>query len=89
MLDADQVFYRLFNQYQVKMFSAKPIEHACSCSSERTARALVAIGRDEVMDIVQEQGKVEINCEFCGKEYLFKPDELDLLFEPRSGDAVH
>jgi molecular chaperone Hsp33 len=85
-LRTDQVLYRLFNQYPIKMFASKAIQHKCSCSSERTAKALIAIGREEVLAIIEERGNVEISCEFCGLQYQFEPAQLNLLFESEGGD---
>ena len=38
---------------------------------------LVALGEDEVTEILQEQGAIEVRCEFCNAEYVF--DERDVL----------
>lgn len=89
LLDNQTLLYRLFNELPVKVFPSRGIQHRCSCSRERTARALFMLGREEIMDIVAEQGGVEINCEFCGRQYNFGPQELEMLFEHPSADRVH
>lgn len=88
-LDPAQILLRLFNQQQVKIFPAKTVVHRCSCSRERIARALHALGSEDVLDIVAEQGGVQTNCEFCGRQYDFSGTELALLFEGPPGDRVH
>jgi len=88
-LDNEEVLYRLFHQHRVKLFSPRPVQHVCSCSRERTARALHSIGEEEVMDIIAEQGIVEISCEFCGKQYCFEEDELGLLFQRPGEKKTH
>ena len=42
---------------------------------------LKGLGRGEVDSILQEQGKVEVTCEYCGQRYVFLPDECQTLFE--------
>lgn len=37
---------------------------------------LRAISHQEAADIVQEQGSISVDCEFCGKTYQF--DEIDI-----------
>jgi len=88
-LDNETLLYRLFNQEQVRIFTPRKVEHRCSCNRERTASALLLLGRDEIMEIVAEQGGVEINCEFCGKQYNFGPQELEMLFEHPDSENVH
>lgn len=88
-LGSEDVLYRLFHQHQVKVFKPREIAYQCSCSRERTARALHAIGEVEIMDIYKEQGAVEISCEFCGKQYRFEEVELRLLFESPTENEMH
>lgn len=79
-LDHEMVLHRLYHEQELRLFEPRPLQYRCSCSRERTARALVAIGKQEVDSIVAEQNGVEISCEFCGAEYNFGPGELELLF---------
>lgn len=88
-LDSREVLYRLFHQHRVKLFTPREVSYQCSCSRERTARALHAIGEEEIMDILAEQGTVEISCEFCGKQYRFEESELQLLFESPNENEMH
>lgn len=88
-LENDRLLIRLFNHYPLRMFPLQQIEHRCTCTRQRTAEALFAIGRDEVMSIVAEQGRVEINCEFCSKQYDFEPDELETMFANPGDTSMH
>lgn len=63
------------------LFDEIEVDYACDCSRERTARALVSIGEDEVNDILREQGQVEIACHFCDKKYVFTPEDCKKLFK--------
>ncbi len=62
------------------LFDEIEVDYLCDCSRERTARALLAIGRDEVNSIIKEQGCVEVGCHFCDKKYSFTPEECEVLF---------
>jgi len=85
-LDADTVLRRLF--WEEKLLRFAPLagdagpQFACSCSRERVGNMLKGLGRDEVDGIVAEQGRVEIACEFCGKQYHFDPVDVGKLFTP-------
>jgi molecular chaperone Hsp33 len=87
-LDNEELLNRLYHQEEVKLFPPRQFHYQCSCSRERTAKALVSIGKEEVDSIVIEQGEVSIACEFCGTDYRFDASEIALLFQDR-GDLLH
>jgi molecular chaperone Hsp33 len=85
-LDSDTLLRRLFWEEKLLRFepqaAAAAPRFACSCSRERVASMLRALGRDEVDGIVVEQGRVEIACDFCGLKYHFDPVDVGGLFMP-------
>lgn len=87
-LGNDELLHRLYHQEEVKLFPPRQFHYQCSCSRERTAKALVSIGKEEVDSIIIEQGEVSIACEFCGTDYRFDASEIALLFQDR-GDLLH
>ena len=42
----------------------------------RMMRALASMGKKEVDSIIEEQGQVEMTCEFCKESIVFKEDDL-------------
>lgn len=83
------ILHRLYHQEGLRVFAPKELRFACSCSRERTARALTALGKQEIDEIVAEQGGIEISCEFCATEYNFGPGELALLIEGAEEGTAH
>lgn len=83
------ILHRLYHQEELRVFAPRELKFACSCSRERTARAVSALGKEEVDEIIAEKGGVEISCEFCGTEYNFGPGELALLFEGAQEGTSH
>ena len=85
-LDADTVLRRLFWEEPLRRFEILSGEaaprFACSCSRERVGSMLRGLGREEVDGIIDEQGRVEIGCEFCGLKYHFDPVDVGELFTP-------
>jgi len=78
----ERLLTRLFPAEAVRLQPPRPLEFGCSCSRERTANALRIIGRDEVDAILEEEGRIEVTCEFCGERYLYDRIDARLLFEP-------
>ena len=57
-----------------------PALYRCGCSKERAVRALVAMGREEIIDLWEKEGHAEAKCEFCGTQYVVTgPELLDLV----------
>lgn len=53
--------------------------YKCDCSRERTERVLLSIGEKELRSIAAEKKDTTICCHFCGKEYIFTPQEIEAL----------
>lgn len=81
-LDCEQLLHRLFHEEKVRLFDAESVEFKCSCSRKGIERTLRALGRAEMDDILQEQGSIEVDCEFCGKHYSFDHVDVEAIFIP-------
>ena len=79
--DQDTLLHRLFWQETLLVFESQPITWKCSCTHERVMDMLRMLGKAEVDDILQEQGKVEVACEFCGLPYVFDALDTEALFQ--------
>ncbi|MBQ7027918.1 MAG: Hsp33 family molecular chaperone HslO [Ruminococcus sp.] len=51
-------------------------EYRCDCSRSRTEKVLVSLGENELREIADEGKDTSVCCHFCGKEYVFTPDDL-------------
>lgn len=85
-LDHSTVLYRLFNEQPLRLFEPKALHFACSCSRERSANALLSIGKEEVESLLVEKGSIDIDCQFCNQHYHFAADEVRELL---GGDVLH
>ena len=50
--------------------------YRCDCSRERMERALMSLGREELSEIIEEDGQAELSCHFCNSKYTFTKAEL-------------
>jgi molecular chaperone Hsp33 len=75
-LDAPTLLRRLFHEEDVRLFKPSDFSYRCTCSRERTAAMLQALGENELHQILVEQGIVHVDCEFCGYRYQF--DRIDI-----------
>lgn len=83
-LSDKEILHRLFHEEDVRLFESSPVSFQCSCSDERIHSMLRGLGRDEVLEIINEQGEVSVDCEFCGRRYQLDLVDAEQLF---SGSA--
>lgn len=57
-----------------------PVVFRCGCSRERVEAVLIALGKDDVEGLLEEQGQAEVTCRFCGDRYVLGPAEVRRLF---------
>jgi len=79
-LSTRNLLRRLYHEQDVRLFEAEPVRFRCSCSRERIETMLRGLGYAEVQDIVEEQGSVSVNCEFCAQGYVFDRVDVERLF---------
>ncbi|MBD0787598.1 Hsp33 family molecular chaperone HslO [Vibrio sp. Y2-5] len=79
-LEANELLYRLYNQEQVKLFEPQEVEFLCGCSRDRSGAAIVTISRDEINDILAEEGSVSLHCDYCGTTYSFDSAQVEELY---------
>ena len=92
-LDSRDLLKRLFHEEDVRIFKPVSMRFNCSCSREKVAGMLQALGHDEVRSALAETDPLEINCEYCNQRYIFDQLDVSQLFTqdelppPVSGQA--
>lgn len=82
-LAPEDLLTRLFSEEDVRLFEPKPTQFRCSCSKAKVGNMLRLLGAEEVESILAELGKIEVNCDFCNKQYTFDAiDAAQMLLEP-------
>ena len=79
-LPVREIVHRLYHEEDLRLFSRMPVSFRCSCSRERVEAVLRMLGRDEIHSILDEQGAVSVDCEFCGSRYEFDRIDAEQLF---------
>ena len=79
-LGADEVLRRLYHEEQVRLCERDPVSFRCTCSRERVADMILGLGPDEARSILDEQGEISVNCDFCNAHYLFDAVDVEQIF---------
>ncbi len=92
-LEQPELIHRLFHEEDIRLFDSEPVAFHCHCSSERVADSLRSLGQDEVKDILKQEGKIEVSCHFCNRQYHFDAVDAEQLFisppPPPVGKTAH
>jgi molecular chaperone Hsp33 len=64
--------------------AAQEVSFHCPCSRKRSVNALKLLGRDELSEILQQDGKAELTCHFCNEIYAVGGRELQELINELS-----
>ncbi|MFN3889448.1 MAG: Hsp33 family molecular chaperone [Beijerinckiaceae bacterium] len=76
-LSSERLLYRLFHERGVTVFEAAALRHACRCSREGIQTMLRRFTPDERRDMVGEDGRIGVTCEFCGVKRDFDLAEVE------------
>jgi molecular chaperone Hsp33 len=60
-----------------QILSKHEISYTCHCSKDGFARSLSALDDPTLDSLIHEDGKAEIECHFCKKQYVFDKKELE------------
>lgn len=81
-----EIVHRLFHEEAPQLLGESGLHFGCSCSRERVADVLIALGREEANAAVAAGGgQAIVDCEFCGQTYSFDADAIAALFARQAG----
>lgn len=81
-----EIVHRLFHEEAPQLLGESGLHFGCSCSRERVADVLIALGREEAEAAVAAGGgQAIVDCEFCGQTYSFDADAIAALFARQAG----
>lgn len=80
-VSTDTLLERLFWERPVFNLESRVVHWHCGCTRDRVASMLRSLGQNEVQDIIQQEGHVQVTCEFCGEKYAFNQQDAMNIFQ--------
>ncbi len=70
-ITAEELLHRLFHEEQVWVYKPSLIQHKCRCTHDKMQNIVNTIPDEDKSIMINEQGKIEIICQFCNHKELF------------------
>lgn len=64
-----------------KRLENTPVKFACDCSKDKFEKGLMSLNKEELKQILEEDGKLEAVCNFCSEKYLFSKEEIQKIID--------
>ena len=68
-LPMPDLLYRLFHEQGVRLEDGMPVDDRCTCNEERLVATLRQMPDDSLHDLVESDGSLAIDCQFCARHY--------------------
>ena len=79
---AENLLSQWFDGLKPVVLETHPLEYRCYCSRARMEKALIALGKDELTSMIEDEiDGAELVCHFCKEKYHFTQDDLRRLLE--------
>jgi len=69
--------------FDIEYTDTVPVAFTCNCSKERFAKGLASLNKKDMREMIEDNKDIEVNCSFCGKHYIFTPEELKEIDKKR------
>ncbi|HEY8363093.1 MAG TPA: Hsp33 family molecular chaperone HslO [Tissierellaceae bacterium] len=78
-LSPEEIMEKLVGSFEMRILDKIDVEYKCDCSRERIENILISLGKEELQDMIEKDGKGEVICHFCNTKYNFTKEELQEL----------
>ncbi|MGS0728299.1 Hsp33 family molecular chaperone HslO, partial [Shewanella sp. 0m-11] len=87
-LEAEEILHRLYHEEEVRLFEPVAVTFKCTCSKERSAKAIRTVAKEEIDSILAEEGQIEMGCEYCNSKYIFDSIDVEAIFADAQSSNV-
>lgn len=76
-VSSERLLYRLFHERGVRVFDGQHVHEKCTCSHDRIMGMMRRFPVEDRRDMVGDNGRIGITCEFCSRFYDLDPAEVE------------
>lgn len=75
----EEILEAALGEVRTSIVAKQVVRFACRCSLKKVRGVLASLGERELREIIEEQGQVEVRCNFCGRRYLLDENDVESL----------
>jgi len=86
------LLHNIFAEDDVRAFKPREARFRCRCTQQKVEEVLRLLGEEETRAACEEQGRVEVTCEYCGRLRIFDVVDVTRVFTEQvvsGSDSVH
>jgi molecular chaperone Hsp33 len=66
---------------EAEILAEYPLDYVCGCSADKVVRAVLAMGRAEIEDMLAKEGHARATCAFCNTVYTVSGEQLRQMID--------
>ena len=84
-LHSNELLYRLFHEEGIRVFEPKELVKGCRCDEAKVKNMLSMMSQED-RDYMAQEGKIEMRCEFCSRDFVFDAKDIERKIQTRESD---
>ncbi len=78
-MSPQEIAFQVLEGFEPELLDEYNMDYVCDCCRDRVERALMSIGKKELLEMAKEEKQIEVGCQFCDKKYIFTSHQLKEL----------
>lgn len=79
-MEPQEIFDFYFGHLDSTTLPQEKLTLRCNCSVSKITDIVKGLGKKEADSIISDLGKIEVLCQFCGKNYIYTKEDVDRLW---------
>lgn len=75
---------RIMGEREYQIIGEQKLEFSCTCNRERLAVILSSYSHDEIERLCDDEGVLEVTCNFCNEQYHYTSEQILAAKKPRA-----
>ena len=72
----EQIIEKALEGFNPNLLDESKVEYRCDCSREKIEKALISVGKEELLKMADEQEDTTVECHFCNRKEHFTSKQL-------------
>lgn len=78
-MSPEEIMYEILSDFDMQILDKVDLKFECDCSREKIENVIISLGKKEINDIIEEDDKAEVVCQYCNKKYQFNKEDLNKI----------